>query len=178
MRLPEAMGQNDHQELWPICHKHTHTIAYTGEAWSYCSIFLCILRNPIIKPCTCHSILHQCVLTTSLSFKLSALVICLGKLGNDPPLSCSVKSIQWVLNFREASDDPIVTDRHRSSQIITGNPVLLRCLELIWQRYTWKVESTLELTGASHLQRDLCVCCNYMINKIWLYHFHPFSSWM
>ncbi|CAL1172962.1 unnamed protein product [Cladocopium goreaui] len=28
-----------------------------------------------------------------------------------------------------------------------GNPVLLRCLELIRQRYTWKVESTLELTG-------------------------------
>mmetsp|Transcript_34994 Transcript_34994/g.57254 ORF Transcript_34994/g.57254 Transcript_34994/m.57254 type:complete len:333 (-) Transcript_34994:110-1108(-) len=28
-----------------------------------------------------------------------------------------------------------------------GNPVLRRCLELIRQRYTWKVESTLELTG-------------------------------
>ena len=28
-----------------------------------------------------------------------------------------------------------------------GNPVLLRCLELIRQRYTWKIESTLELTG-------------------------------
>eukprot|EP00435_Cladocopium_sp_Y103_P056260 s255_g18.t4 len=28
-----------------------------------------------------------------------------------------------------------------------GNPVLLRCMELIRQRYTWKIESTLELTG-------------------------------
>ncbi|CAL1169971.1 unnamed protein product [Cladocopium goreaui] len=28
-----------------------------------------------------------------------------------------------------------------------GNPVLLRCMELIRQRYTWKIESTLGLTG-------------------------------
>jgi len=30
---------------------------------------------------------------------------------------------------------------------VVGNPVLLRCMELIRQRYTWKIESTLGLTG-------------------------------